>query len=259
VEITLNLEKKLYVLRHPSGGYTCFGFDNCFRDAVAMAERMNTHRLSSTTPIAPPDASLHGTIECHQIYQQLLAAWAKHPASKKTWYDPRTPNKVTGILEKAIQSHRERAGYGQRLRLFLGDPATGSDWCEENDVVGFIGRSCGSMKVPLLLEPLRDEWGDRMSAESGGAILTANILRIIDIDSLEELYRAKNYKRPDLTLEDSDPRLGYPFEVQRDGQVVARFRTRVDAEEYVAFIRGHRVSRTIRTVGEYREEMRLAA
>ncbi len=259
MEITLNNDQKVYVLRHSGGGYSCFGFNNCFREAVAMAEIMNKHRRASTPPIEPPDARLHGTIECYQMHQQLLAAWARHPASKKTWFDPRTPAKVASILERAIRSHKEQGSNGQRLRLFLGDPVSGRDWCEENDVVGFIGRSCGIMKVPLLIEPLIDQWGDLVSASGGGAILTSNILRIIDVDTLDELYRATNYQTPELTFCHDSKNAEYPFWVRRDADTLAHFRSRVEAEQFVAFLQGHRVANKPRTVREYREDMLEAA
>lgn len=38
------------------------------------------------------------------------------------------------------------------VRIWLGDTQTGRAWAEENDVIGTIGRSTGTMEVPLLVE-----------------------------------------------------------------------------------------------------------
>lgn len=45
---------------------------------------------------------------------------------------------------------------GRLLRLFLGVRETGRDWMEKNDMVGYVGRSSGSQKVPLLIQPGED-------------------------------------------------------------------------------------------------------
>ena len=80
-----------------------------------------------------------------------------------TSYDARTPDEVIGVLEKARQNRT-------RLHVSLGDLATGRDWLEEFECFGFIGRSMGPTKVPLIL-PLCQSMG-------GGAILDHCIVRI---------------------------------------------------------------------------------
>ena len=51
-----------------------------------------------------------------------------------TFYDAKTPIAVVNVLEKARLNRT-------RLHISLGDAVTGSDWLEENDVFGFVGRS----------------------------------------------------------------------------------------------------------------------
>ena len=68
------------------------------------------------------------------------------------------------------------AGTDRRVRLFLGDPETGRDWGEENDVTGYVGRSTGPSKVPLLLATRR--------SMGGGAILVDCVLRML-VDGCE--------------------------------------------------------------------------
>ncbi len=134
MNVSVDLEGQRYVIAH-ANGTTCHGFENVLRDAVAMAERMNAHDRNINCPV--PTRTHWGTMGMYRNYQRLLGIWRDHPVSKKTWYDPRTNTKASKILEGAI-------GTGKILRVFYGDPETGRDWGEENDVTGFISRSGGA-------------------------------------------------------------------------------------------------------------------
>jgi len=82
-----------------------------------------------------------------------------------TSYNARTNPIVVQILENARLSHR-------RLRLFYGDRQTGKDWNEQFDVFGYVGRSTGSVKIPLLIHNKR--------SMGGGSILDHSIVKITD-------------------------------------------------------------------------------
>lgn len=254
--ITLNEKQRLYVI--PCGdGFTCFGFDNCYRDAVAMAERMNALKsVNNGAEYVAPTPDMVGTIECYEAYQDLSGHYAKHPVSKRTWYTPGTPKPVIRILEDAMKDKTTV------LRIFYGDHETGRDWVEENDTVGFIGRSNGSMKVPLLLEPLRDSYGDLRQASGGGALLDHCIVRVINWSTGEEVYRSKNYQLPAYAIAEATADLkakGYTATALRDGKCNANFKSHEDALEYVAFMQGFRIARPFRTRAEYNDELRQAA
>lgn len=92
-----------------------------------------------------------------------------------TSYDVRTIDEVVAILENARQNRT-------RLHVSLGEtggPEAGKDWLEENMVHGFIGRSTGSIKIPLLIHNRRSLGGPglldhcivRIRTSSGGRIL----------------------------------------------------------------------------------------
>lgn len=99
MEIKINLEQRLYVIPF-TGGITYFGFDNCYRDAVAMAEKMNALKsVSKGLEYIAPTPEMIGTIDCYEAYQHLLGHFSKHQASKQTWYTPGTPAKVRSILK----------------------------------------------------------------------------------------------------------------------------------------------------------------
>ncbi len=229
-QITLNESQKLYVI--PCGtGYSCFGFDNAALHTIQMlaqivsadhaADAPGPLELASQHPLAWQDSD-YGQLSGYEKYTQVLSLWTQSPAARSTYFDPGTDPKVKSILESARKND-------QRLRLFLGDTETGRDWMDENDVVGRIGRSMGPMKVPLLISD--GEFG-------GGAILTACIVRILDADTLRELYVHPNYQAPVLTVHPDSGTPKYAFRVDRDDQVHARFKTREQAYGYVAFMLG---------------------
>ena len=58
----------------------------------------------------------------------------------------------------------------QRIRIFYGDVTSGRDWHEEFGTIGYVGRSTGTTKVPLLIRSSRSFGGE--------AILDQSIVRI---------------------------------------------------------------------------------
>jgi hypothetical protein len=139
-----------------------------------------------------------------------------------TAFDEGTPLVVQALLE----DYRSR---GRSIRLFFGDPESGLDWLEENDVQGSISRSCGPRKVPLLIR----------KGESGGpAILTRNIVRALDGATGQEVYRHPKYQEPKFQVRPSeDSKL--PFAVHLEGgPVQARFSTLAQAKGWIEFMQG---------------------
>jgi hypothetical protein len=64
------------------------------------------------------------------------------------------------VLEKARLNRT-------RLHISLGDVATGRDWLEEFECFGFIGRSMGPTKVPLILPSAVEQSWITASSEFG--------------------------------------------------------------------------------------------
>ena len=93
-----------------------------------------------------------------------------------TWYNEDTSEEVIKILENARI-------YDSRVRIFYGDNKTGEDWLEDCDVIGRIGRSGGTIKIPLLLK--------KSNSTGGGGILTSCIVKIT-IDK-KIVYQHENY------------------------------------------------------------------
>lgn len=152
---------------------------------------------------------------------------------RQTCFDKGTPEAVRRILEELRQSSRER-----RVRVFLGDPDTGRDWNEENDVTGYIGRSTGEKPI-LLLIPNRRSTG-------GGGLLTAHILKIVEIGTGLTLYQhPKYYTAKFEAVEGSDlPEYGaevYSVDPQTGKrEIYARCKNYLSAYRLAAYMEGKR-------------------
>lgn len=141
-----------------------------------------------------------------------------------TSYDLRTPDEVISVLEKARLNRT-------RLHISLGDVTSGRDWLEEFECFGFIGRSMGQIKVPLIL-PLSRSIG-------GGAILDHCIVRIRHSSGGRVLYQTPNYHHGKIELRQKEqPNVlengrSLLVDVLRDGQTQAAFETVAKAMRYV--------------------------
>lgn len=108
----------------------------------------------------------------------------KYKIRNGTAYHEETPENIVQILESARASNRST-----RLRFCFGDVDTGRDWGEVNDIEGYIGRSTGSIKIPLLIKTV--------NSSGGGALLDHCIVRIERKErgdkSYTEVYRHPLY------------------------------------------------------------------
>ena len=100
-----------------------------------------------------------------------------------TAYREGTDPEVIRILDNYIHNRNTR-----RLHLSYGDSSTGEDWQEIYDVDGYIGRSTGTIKIPLLVHNSR--------SLGGGAILTDCIVKIQTARGKITLYQHPNYHSP---------------------------------------------------------------
>jgi len=89
-----------------------------------------------------------------------------------------TPDRIISILETAYQQHT-------RLVLDYGDTETGKSWEEQYDITGYIGRSTGTVPIPLLVYNSR--------SYGGGGILTDCIVAIRASKGKGLMYSHPNY------------------------------------------------------------------
>lgn len=144
-----------------------------------------------------------------------------------TCFHQGTPEAIVDRLEDARINR-------YRIRLFLGDPKTGRDWGEENDVIGYVARSTGTIKIPLLIHNSR--------SMGGGAILDECIIKIMV--GRRTVYQAPGYQcgKYEIKREDDQGAFnkGYLWKVLRDGETTARFKTNAAAERWAKFMKGER-------------------
>ena len=98
-----------------------------------------------------------------------------------TTFHDETPIAVCNILNDAISSRRLK-----RIRIFFGDKETGKDWNEFYDNIGYVGRSTGLIKIPLMIHNTR--------STGGGAILDHCIVKIT-VDK-KTVYQHPKYHCP---------------------------------------------------------------
>jgi hypothetical protein len=216
--VTVNQDQRLYVL-HYGHGVSCLGFLNAEKLCIQIALLLRRNDLM-------PSAGTTGTPAGYELYQEAISAWAASPQSRHTFFEIGTRQEVADVLKKYMQKNNEM------LRIMVGDPETGVDSCSEFEVVGFIGRSGGSMKVPLIIEPGED---------GGGPIQTSRVLRILRARDGKELYRHPKYQVPNITVTPhiSQEKDGsYTWAGFHDGELVARFKKGSEATEWAEFLMG---------------------
>lgn len=148
----------------------------------------------------------------------------------ETYYDKRTPDEVIRILENARQGR-------YRLHISLGETDNdegkiGRDWLEENMSFGYIGRSTGPHKIPLLVHNAR--------SMGGPGLLDHCIVRIRHTTGRRTiLWQHPNYhhgkieirrKLIPVTLNDGR---SLTIDVLRDGEAQAAFEDMVKARRYI--------------------------
>ena len=144
-----------------------------------------------------------------------------------TSYDARTPDEVIVVLENARLNR-------QRVHVSLGEtegPQAGRDWMEEHTVHGFIGRSTGSIKIPLIVHNRR--------SLGGPGLLDHCVVRVRTAAGGRVLWQHPQYshgviqirpKAEPLVLEDGRT---LRVDVLRDGQVQAAFEDVTKARRYI--------------------------
>lgn len=211
--ISMNVEQKLYVIANDHG-YSCFGFENAREHANQIAQILHRADLAFT----PSDfASLAG----YKKYEAAISAWSQSSLTQHTYFEPGTAEEAAHVLETNRRT-------GAKVRLVLGNTENGEPWLNDYDVIGTIGRSNGALKVPLLVEN---------GQSGGGAILTANLLHIVEWKSGRTLYRHRAYREPVLSLQRSKTSK-HPWAVLHKGAVLARFEDMGKACAYIAFMCG---------------------
>jgi len=102
----------------------------------------------------------------------------KYQQYNGTCYHADTTKEIIMLLERI-------RFYQIRVRLHWGDIKTGRDWCDDLDCKGRLGRSTGSIKIPILLYNSR--------SMDGGHILDHCIVKIMETKGGKVLYCHPEY------------------------------------------------------------------
>ena len=152
-----------------------------------------------------------------------------------TFFHLETSDELARIIDGLINDHREI-----RVRIFLGDRATGREWGEEHDVAGYMGRSTGTRKIPLMINNRRS---------LGGPGLLDHCILKLQTTAGRVLWQAENYQPSTYEAKEIEPcNFGngkvYRAEGWKDGEMlIARFQTIGQAKRWAAFMRGERGSK----------------
>lgn len=120
---------------------------------------------------------------------------------------------------------------GEKVRIFYGDTKTGKAWDEEEDILGAIGRSAGSIKVPLMCKP---------RAHGGAPILDHCVIGVRN--KAGWLYKHEKFDAGSWALGFSNE-TELHFVAYKNGETIARFSTRDKAQNYIDFMQGTRFTK----------------
>lgn len=119
-----------------------------------------------------------------------------------------------------------------RIRIYYGNTKTGHCWMDEYNMQGTIGRSTGQIKIPLMIANSRSTYGPGILEHC-----------IIGIQFKNQwLYKHEKFNMPEMTIAKSDMS-EYAEMVLFDGEIQARFKKIGQAERYVEFMQGKRMSK----------------
>ncbi len=99
------------------------------------------------------------------------------------YHEETSPDMIT-VLESVRQ-------LSTRVRIYYGDVNTGQCWNEEHDVLGYIGRSTGTVKIPLMIYNTR--------SLGGPGLLGHCILKIKASKTGQVLYQHPKFIEPVVT------------------------------------------------------------
>lgn len=106
-----------------------------------------------------------------------------------TAYHIETPDNLVITLE-SLRVQRIR------IKLYYGDPKTGKCWNDEHYTMGYISRSTGTIKIPLLIANSR--------SHGGGGLLDHCIIKIRESKGKHVRYQLPNFQQSKFEIVPSD-------------------------------------------------------
>jgi len=132
-------------------------------------------------------------------------------------FNSETPRELVDTILNLSRDTRVRVWYGEN----------GKSWNEENDICGYIGRSTGQIKLPLLINNSR--------SMGGGALLDSCIVKMIDTRTNRVLYKHQNFSQSVFTANGC--------KVYSNGELYANCKSEDSAQRLTDFMNGKRHSK----------------
>ena len=133
------------------------------------------------------------------------------------WFTAGTSETICNIIANNLHGN-------SRIRIFLGDENW--YWLEEYDIMGYIGRSTGIKKIPLLLN-------NRKSI--GGSGILTHCIQQITINKII-VYKNPKWRIKEFTTAIENEKITVFY----DGKIQACFNTEIQAKNYIEFMQGKR-------------------
>ena len=129
-----------------------------------------------------------------------------------------------GTNESVINILLDAMKHKDRIRIFLGDAKSGTDWLDDYQTIGTIGLSHGPAKVPLLIHNIR--------SNGGCAILTDSIVKITR--NKKVIYQHPNYN--------CDIKIDGDYLVDSNGKKIMHFWSKDEnkMQRFFEFLKGTR-------------------
>lgn len=135
-----------------------------------------------------------------------------------------------GTTKEVMNVVSNNQGRYRRFRFWYGDKETGKSWNEENDVCGYVGRSTGTKKIPLLI--------NNCNSYGGGALMTDSIIKIVDTRTKRVLYQHESFNQPEFIVRSYDCAVLAENDLHAQG-----FKNEKQAQRYADFVNGKRMSK----------------
>lgn len=139
----------------------------------------------------------------------------KYKVINGTSYHVQTSQDVINVLESVRVNPRKR------IRIYYGDVATGKCWNEEHDIFGYVGRSTGAIKIPLLVANSR--------SYGGGGLLDHCIIKIKESKGNMVLYQSANFQQPIIEIKPNSTLKDYTHELWINGQLYSNHKSEKSA------------------------------
>lgn len=193
------------------------------RSAYLKGEILQMYEMMGSQP---PELARRTLETIQSLHSAALVKFKESPASSQTFFARDTPEMVKLQLTLRMQGDT-------RIRIWYGDTKTGKATLDEHDVTGYVSRTTGTHRAPLLVNSKRS---------MGGLIISSNrIVRIDSISSGRTLYKHEKFHVEKLEVVPSNFE-GYAAEVitALGKSCLARFKSLARANNWVAFMNGDR-------------------